>query len=213
MRDKKTLPGRGLGRRAFLKTTGVLGVAAASAGLRQGISSVRMKDPETAGGEEIRRSICDMCTLGRCGIEVFVKDGRATRVRPFEGYPNGPICVKGQSILFQLHHPDRLKYPMKRTNPKGSWRAAWQRISWDEALDTVAAKLAETRQKHGADKVLFYAGDPKDAVRPNLQRLALKFGSPNYGTESSTCHRRPALRRAARIFQDSLRAGAACLTR
>ncbi len=189
MRDKKMLPGRGLGRRAFLKTTGVLGVAAASAGLRQGISSVRMKDPETAGGEEIRRSICDMCTLGRCGIEVFVKDGRATRVRPFEGYPNGPICVKGQSILFQLYHPDRLKYPMKRTNPKGSWRAAWQRISWDEALDAVAAKLAETRQKHGADKVLFYAGDPKDAVRPNLQRLALKFGSPNYGTESSTCHR------------------------
>jgi anaerobic selenocysteine-containing dehydrogenase len=146
-------------------------------------------ETEDGGGEEIRRSICDMCCIGRCGIEVFVKDGRATRVQPFKDYPRGPICVKGNSILFQLYHPDRLKYPMKRTNPKGSQNAGWQRISWDEALDTIARKLFEIKQKYGAEKVLFYAGDPKDPVRPNLQRLALKFGSPNYGTESSTCHR------------------------
>jgi anaerobic selenocysteine-containing dehydrogenase len=146
-------------------------------------------DTEAAGGEEIRRSICDMCCIGRCGIEVFVKDGRATRVRPFKDYPNGPPCVKGNSILFQLYHPDRLKYPMKRTNSKGSARAAWQRISWDEALGTIAENLTKIKQKHGSEKVLFYAGDPKDPVRPNLQRLALKFGSPNYGTESSVCHR------------------------
>jgi anaerobic selenocysteine-containing dehydrogenase len=78
---------------------------------------------------------------------------------------------------------------MKRTNPKGSPRTLWQRISWDEALETIAGNLAKIKQKDGAEKVLFYAGDPKDPVRPNLQRLALKFGSPNYGTESSTCHR------------------------
>jgi anaerobic selenocysteine-containing dehydrogenase len=183
------MPGRRLGRRTFLKATGALGAAAAGAGFRPGPVNVRAMETAAAGGEEIRRSICDMCCIGRCGIEVFVKDGRATRVQPFKGYPNGPICVKGNSILFQLYHPDRLKYPMKRTNPKGSPRAAWQRISWDEALDTIAEKLAGIRQKYGAEKVLFYAGDPKDAVRPNLQRLALKFGSPNYGTESSTCHR------------------------
>jgi anaerobic selenocysteine-containing dehydrogenase len=144
---------------------------------------------EPADGEEIRRSICDMCCLGRCGIEVFVKNGRATRVQPFKDYPNGPLCVKGNSILSQLYHPDRLKYPMKRTSPKGSARAAWQRISWDEALGTIAENLAKIKQKYGPEKILFYAGDPKDPVRPNLQRLALKFGSPNYGTESSTCHR------------------------
>jgi anaerobic selenocysteine-containing dehydrogenase len=130
-----------------------------------------------------------MCCIGRCGIEVLVKDGRATRVQPFKDYPNGPICVKGTSILFQLYHPDRLKYPMKRTNPKGSARASWQRISWDEALGTIAENLTRIKKEYGPEKVLFYAGDPKDAVRPNLQRLALKFGSPNYGTESSVCHR------------------------
>jgi anaerobic selenocysteine-containing dehydrogenase len=175
-----------VGRRAFLKASGAL---AAAAGLTPGLPNVRERDAEIASGEEIRRSICDMCSLGRCGIEVLVKDGRAARVRPFKDYPNGPPCVKGNSILFQLYHPDRLKYPMKRTNPKGSHRATWQRISWDEALETIAGNITKIKEKYGAEKVLFYAGDPKDPVRPNLQRLALKFGSPNYGTESSTCHR------------------------
>ncbi len=189
MQDEKMILDCRLGRRTFLKAAGALSAAAASAGFRPALLNVRAMNTEAAGGEEIRRSICDMCCIGRCGIEVFVKDGRATRVQPFKDYPNGPLCVKGNSILFQLYHPDRLKYPMKRTNPKGSPRAGWQRISWDEALDTVAGKLAAVRQKYGAEKVLFYAGDPKDPVRPNLQRLALKFGSPNYGTESSTCFR------------------------
>ncbi|MBN2243931.1 MAG: molybdopterin-dependent oxidoreductase [Acidobacteria bacterium] len=187
MRHKPFIPGRRLDRRTFLKASGVLG--AAGAGLLPGASTVRAAETEIAAGEEIRRSICDMCCIGRCGIEVLVKEGRATRVQPFRDYPRGPICVKGQSILLQLYHPDRLQYPMKRTNPKGSARAAWQRISWDEALDTIAERLDGIRRKYGAEKVLFYAGDPKDAVRPNLQRLALKFGSPNYGTESSVCHR------------------------
>jgi anaerobic selenocysteine-containing dehydrogenase len=189
MQNKKIIPGHRVGRRTFLKTTGAMGAAAAGASLRPGLPNARAVVSKPAGGEEIRRSICDMCCLGRCGIEIFVKDGRATRVRPFKGYPNGPICVKGNSILFQLYHPDRLQYPMKRTNPKGSPNAGWQRITWDEALGTIAAHLTQIKQKHGAEKVLFYAGDPKDPVRPNLQRLALKFGSPNYGTESSTCHR------------------------
>ena len=189
MQDKEKIPGCRLGRRTFLKATGVLGAAAAGAGLKPGLPNVGVADTKATGGGEIRRSICDMCCLGRCGIEVFVKGGRATRVQPFKDYPNGPICVKGNSILFQLYHPDRLQYPMKRTKPKGSSTAGWQRITWDEALGTIAANLTKIKQKYGAEKVLFYAGDPKDPVRPNLQRLALKFGSPNYGTESSVCHR------------------------
>jgi anaerobic selenocysteine-containing dehydrogenase len=189
MQDKEKVPGCRLGRRTFLKATGVLGAAAAGAGLKPGLPNVGVADTKATGGGEIRRSICDMCCLGRCGIEVFVKDGRATRVQPFKDYPNGPICVKGNSILFQLYHPDRLKYPMKRTKPKGSSNAGWQRITWDEALGTIAANLTKIKQKYGAEKVLLYAGDPKDPVRPNLQRLALRFGSPNYGTESSVCHR------------------------
>jgi anaerobic selenocysteine-containing dehydrogenase len=193
MQDKGMLPDRKVSRRSFFKATGALGAAAVSIPALPDLLIADSVESEATSGEEIRRSICDMCTLGRCGIEVLVSNGRATRVQPFKDFPNGPLCVKGNAILFQLYHPDRLKYPMKRTNPKGEGRAVWQRISWDEALETIAVNLAKIKQKYGPEKVLFYAGDPKDSVRPNLQRLALKFGSPNYGTESSTCFRATSL--------------------
>jgi anaerobic selenocysteine-containing dehydrogenase len=189
MQDNKKAPGYRPGRRTFFKATGALGISIAGVRRLPGMPEAGAADAEKSGEEDIRHSICDMCCIGRCGVEVLVKSGRATRVQPFKDYPRGPICVKGNSILFQLYHPDRLKFPMKRTNPKGSARANWQRISWDEALDTIADKLKGIKQTYGPEKVLFYAGDPKDPVRPNLQRLALKFGSPNYGTESSVCHR------------------------
>ncbi len=193
MQDKGMFPDGRISRRNFFKTTGALSAAAVNAGALPRRLHAGAMGVEVPSGEEIRRSICDMCAIGRCGIEVLVKDGRATRVQPFEDYPNGPPCVKGNSVLFQLYHPDRLKHPMKRANPKGEGRAVWQRISWDEALETIAENLTKIKQKYGAEKILFYAGDPKDAVRPNLQRLALKFGSPNYGTESSTCFRATSL--------------------
>ncbi len=201
MTDKKTIQSCKVDRRTFLKATSALGAGATGLNLLPALSKTHATDTEATGKEEVRRSICDMCCLGRCGIEVLVKNGRATRVRPFKDYPNGPLCVKGHSILLQLYHPDRLKYPMKRTNPKGSARATWQRISWDEALDIIADNLTKIKHRYGPEKVLFYAGDPKDPVRPNLQRLALKFGSPNYGTESSTCHR-------ATVLATSLNGGA-----
>jgi anaerobic selenocysteine-containing dehydrogenase len=179
-----------LSRRTFLKATGALGAAAAVGvgghSLLQKVS-VANAQAQAATGEEIKNSICDMCCIGYCGIQVLVKDGRATRVQSWADYPNGPICSKGNAILQQVYHPDRLKYPMKRTKPKGSADAGWVRISWDEAYTTIANKLAEMKQKYGAEKVVFYVGDPKEEPRPPAQRLGLAFGSPNYGTESSTC--------------------------
>lgn len=178
-----------LSRRTFLKATGALGaVAVAGVGGHKLLKSGSVALAQTAAsGEEGKYSICDMCAIGYCGIQVMVKDGRATRVQNWADYPMGPICSKGNAILQQVYHPDRLKYPMKRTKPRGSADAGWVRISWDEAYSTIATKLNEIKQKYGADKVVFYVGDPKEEPRPPAQRLGLAFGSPNYGTESSTC--------------------------
>ena len=188
MTQDRTRPDWRLGRRTFLKATGALGAALA---LQGGTLLDPFVTPVAAAesGEEIRRGICDMCCIGYCGIEALVKDGRITRVQPWADYPYGPLCSKGNSILQQVYNPERLKYPMKRTKPKGSDDAGWQRITWDEALDTIAAKFKEIKAKYGAEKVVFFVGDPKEEPRPPMQRLALKFGSPNYGTESSTCAR------------------------
>ena len=182
-----------LTRRTFLKATGALGAATfileeSQVGfLSKNRGLVALAQAEGQGGEEIKRSICDMCCIGYCGMDVFVENGRATRVQPWAGYPQGPLCSKGNSILQQLYHPARLRYPMKRTNPKGSANAGWTRITWDEALTTIAEKFNEIKDRDGAEKVVFYVGDPKEEPRPPAQRLGLVFGSPNYGTESSTC--------------------------
>lgn len=98
-----------------------------------------------------------------------------------EGLPN---CPRGQMQLDRLYHPERLLYPLKRVGPKGSGQ--FERISWDEALDTIVAELNKAKAKYGAPAVGFFAGYTKEA-RPQLQRLAHAFGSPNYLTESGCC--------------------------
>ncbi len=174
-------------RRTFLKATGALGVVVAGAASASQALTAHAVPVLADGAEELKYTICDMCCTGNCGHQVSVKDGVAIRTESWQGYALGPICVRGNSILYQLYHPDRLKYPMKRTNPKTSADPGWKRITWDEALDTIAQKLNDIKSKYGAETVLFYAGDPKESPRPPLQRLAFKFGSPQYGTESSTC--------------------------
>ncbi len=98
-----------------------------------------------------------------------------------EGLPN---CPRGQMQLERQYHPERLLYPLKRVGVKGS--GEFERISWDEALDTIVTELNKAKAKYGAPAVGFFAGYTKEA-RPQLQRLAHAFGSPNYLTESGCC--------------------------
>ena len=97
------------------------------------------------------------------------------------GPPDCPRCV---AQLDRRNHPDRLLYPLQRSGQRGSGQ--FTRISWDEALDTIAHRLQATKERHGAPAVAFFAGYTKEA-RPQLQRLAHAFGSPNYLTESGCC--------------------------
>lgn len=98
-----------------------------------------------------------------------------------EGLPN---CPRGQMQLERQYHPERLLYPLKRVGAKGS--GEFERISWDEALDIIVTELNKAKAKYGAPAVGFFAGYTKEA-RPQLQRLAHAFGSPNYLTESGCC--------------------------
>ena len=96
----------------------------------------------------------------------------------------GPDCPRCYVQLDRRNHPDRLLYPLRRVGPRGS--GEFERISWDEALNTIATQLRRTREQHGAPAAAFFAGYTKEA-RPQLQRLAHAFGSPNYMTESGCC--------------------------
>jgi len=145
-----------------------------------------------AEGEVEGYTFCDGCNeVPFCGIKFFRRGDVITRIEPWPDFPASPICSKSYATLQRLYHPNRLKYPMKRTNPKGSPDPGFVRISWDEAYDMIVDQLNRIKKEHGPHAVFFYVGDPKEP-RAAVQRLAATYGSVNYGCESSTACRRAA---------------------
>ena len=179
-----------ISRRTFLKGMAATGAGVAVAGKMTGAHCIYPDYEALAAStepEEVKYTHCVMCNhVPKCGMKVILKEGKVLRIEKREGYPNNLICAKGIASLQELYDPKRLLYPMKRTMPKGSDDPKWERITWDEALETIANNFNSIKNQYGAEKVLFITGDPKEP-RPALQRLAYTFGSPNYGTESSTC--------------------------
>ena len=113
------------------------------------------------------RTYCPMC-VAQCGVIAIVEDGRFTKVRPDSEHPNGGICIKGSAAPELVYAPDRLKYPMKRTRPKGDADPGWVEISWDEALDTVASRLSQIKTESGPEVGSVCL---RDAIRQRVLRL------------------------------------------
>ena len=90
-----------------------------------------------------------------CGLLAHVEDGVLTKVEaqdmPDPKYRH--ICARGLSTIQMVYHLDRLKYPMKRVGERGEGR--WERISWDEALDTIADKLKTIRDEYGPQSLMW----------------------------------------------------------
>lgn len=167
-----------LSRRALIKTAAFAGAAAGSPGVFAAGSA-------GSADEWIGYTFCDSCNhVPFCGIRFHAKGNTVVRIENWTENPTNLLCAKGITTLQRLYNPNRLLYPLKRTNPKGSEDPGWVRISWDEAYKTIAAKMLETRKKYGPDAVMFYAGDPKEP-RPAIYRLSRYFGSTTFGTESS----------------------------
>jgi anaerobic dimethyl sulfoxide reductase subunit A len=100
------------------------------------------------------------CARNACGINATVEGGRVIKLGPAD-FPDPDlrrVCLRGLSTLQSLYHPDRIKYPLKRAGERGEGK--WQRISWDEALDTIAARLTGIAGEHGARSVGFVMGGP-----------------------------------------------------
>lgn len=138
-------------------------------------------------------TFCDGCNeVPFCGIKFRKKGNTVTHVEPWPGFPASPLCSKGYATLQRLYHPNRLKYPLKRTTPKGASDPNFVRVSWDEAYDMIVSHINRIKRRYGPHAVFFYVGDPKEP-RAAVQRLAATFGSVNYGCESSTACRRAAM--------------------
>jgi anaerobic selenocysteine-containing dehydrogenase len=125
-------------------------------------------------GLSIRHSTCPHDCPSACALDVEVIDGKSIgRVRgsKLQTYTAGVVCAKVARYAERIHHPDRLMYPMRRTGPKGSGQFA--RISWDEALDEIAARFNEAERAFGSEAVwpYYYAGTMGLVMRDGLNRL------------------------------------------
>ncbi|HSU79824.1 MAG TPA: molybdopterin-dependent oxidoreductase, partial [Candidatus Angelobacter sp.] len=112
-----------------------------------------------------------------CGMIAKVQDGKILKLEGNPKDPNskGKLCAKGQAAINMVEDPDRLLYPMKRVGPRGSGQ--WERITWEEAIETVAERLRPLRRKKEPEKLLFQYG--RDRTNGFLDRFTNAFGTPN----------------------------------
>jgi len=103
-----------------------------------------------ANGSQTIKTACGMCYIG-CGVVVRVENGVVVSI---EGNPDNPqnrgkMCAKGKAGFLTHYNPNRVKAPLRRTNPKKGLDVdpGWREISWEEALDTIAAELERIRDQ------------------------------------------------------------------
>lgn len=110
------------------------------------------------------RTVCQGCH-SECGVLVNVENNRVTAVKGDPNHPvsKGNVCIKAKTYGELICHPDRVRYPLKRAAEKGSGQ--WQRISWDQALDEIAVRITEIREKHGPCSIgTFHGTAPRQGM-------------------------------------------------
>ena len=106
------------------------------------------------GQEKVVTTMCCSHCGGSCLLKVHVKDGVITKIETDnEEEPQLRACLKGRSLRESVYAPDRLLYPMKRVGTRGEGK--FERISWDQALGTVANELKRVISTYGPSAVVF----------------------------------------------------------
>jgi anaerobic selenocysteine-containing dehydrogenase len=136
--------------------------------------------------ERIIKSNCRGCH-GGCGVLVHVKDGRITRIEGNPDFPtnHGTMCSRGLAFLQLVYHPDRVIHPLQRAGKRGEGK--WKQISWDEALNTIAAKYKKIKEEYGAESIVLGYGTGRN-YEGFLYRFSNLLGTPNVLTSGHMCY-------------------------
>jgi formate dehydrogenase major subunit len=175
-------------RRAFLRRSG-LGVGAGLAASQLTlVKKAEAADPaKGAGGDrkvEVKRTVCGHCSVG-CAIDAVVENGVWVRQEPvFDSPINlGAHCAKGAAVRENGHGEYRLKYPMKLVNGK------YQRMSWDDALNEISAKMLDLRKQSGPDSIFVVGSSKHNNEQAYLLRKWMSlWGSNNTDHQARICH-------------------------
>jgi anaerobic selenocysteine-containing dehydrogenase len=134
----------------------------------------------------IVRSSCRGCH-GVCQVLVHLEGSRIVRIT---GDPDSPtsrgfICPKGKAAAEMLYHPDRLKYPLRRSGARGENR--WKRISWDGALAELTERFDRIRRESGSEFLAVAQGTGRPYTEFTI-RFANAFGTPNFVNPGHLCY-------------------------
>lgn len=117
-------------------------------------------------------AFCAIDCPGRCPLELHLRDGELARVSANKA---APACHRGLSMRAWANSPDRLMWPLRRVGPRGS--AQFERVTWDEALDEIADRLARIRREHGSESIyLAYTTGQSCTTADPFERLMNCFG-------------------------------------
>ncbi len=168
-------------RREFLKDAGIgsLILMAWRSGLLSAADLDQIEEALARGEETWVTSVCQMCP-GACGIRVRKIGPYPVSIagNPLHPINHGTLCPKGVAGMLSLYDPDRIRSPLKRTGERGQGK--WQKISWEEAISTVAAELKKLREGKEPQKLAIVGGRYRGLMRTLLTRFLEAYGSPNY---------------------------------
>jgi formate dehydrogenase major subunit len=176
-------------RRRFLRRSGLglgAGMAASQLALVRRADAADGSAAKPAGGGkiEVKRTVCTHCSVG-CAVDAVVDNGVWVRQEPVFDSPLslGGHCAKGAAVRENAHGEFRLKYPMKLVDGK------YQRITWDQALDEISARMLKLREESGPDSV-FIVGSCKSNNEQGylLRKWMTLWGSNNCDHQARICH-------------------------
>ena len=175
-------------RRAFLRRSGLgvgAGLAVSQLTLVKKADAAQAQTAGAAGKKiEVKRTVCGHCSVG-CAIDAVVENGVWVRQEPvFDSPINlGAHCAKGAAVRENGHGEYRLKYPMKLEGGK------YKRITWDQALGEISAKMLALRKESGPDSV-FFVGSSKHNNEQSymLRKWVSLWGTNNTDHQARICH-------------------------
>ncbi len=131
-------------------------------------------------------TICFNCESA-CGLLAYV-DKATGKIRRFEGNPvhpgsRGRVCAKGPATLNQVEDSERILYPLKRVGPRGGGQ--WERVSWDEVLDTLAGRIRRALTEKRLTEVMYHVGRP--GHDGTMERILQAWGIDGHNSHTNVC--------------------------
>ena len=172
-----------ISRRSFLKASAVAG-AAAGLGALSGYTREALADEqpaEAAAEHEYYTANCHGC-ITNCPVKVYVEDGVVTKI---EGHPLGDInlgslCVKGLNQIHTAYSPRHIIYPLRRTGARGADNMAFERVSWEEAIEEASENIVSIMEQHGTYSILATTGGGGAYVGASMPpEISASVFSPN----------------------------------